>query len=122
MAGWKAAKGLYIIPILVATSPIVPATWEGNSVLAIFLAISTATIAMIVFSVVLERYYFRKLNILETSLFAVCCVLLMLPHQFADYIGIAMFIALTFIVYGTRSKPAVIPGYETNTETTLEKS
>ena len=112
MAGWKAAKGLYIIPVLVATSPIVPATWEGNSILTIFLAIVTATIAMVVFSVVLERFYIRKLNILETGLFAVCCVLLMLPHQLADFIGIAMFIILTFFVYVTREKLALDPVYE----------
>lgn len=112
MAGWKAAKGLYIIPILVATSPIVPATWDGNSILAIFLAIFTATIAMVVFSVVLERYYFRKLNILETGLFTLCCVLLMLPQQLADFIGIAMFITLTSYVYVTRVKTSLEPIYE----------
>lgn len=112
MAGWKAAKGLYIIPILVATSPIVPATWEGNSALAIFLAILTATIAMIVFSVVLERYYMRRLNWFETGLFAVCCVLLMFPQQIADFTGIAMFMTLTLFVYITKEKQRLEPAYE----------
>ncbi len=112
MAGWKAAKGLYIIPILVAFSPIVPATWEGNSMLTIFLAIFTATLAMIVFSVVLERFYFRRLTKLETGLFAVCCVLLMLPQQLADFSGIAMFTALSYFVYISRLKRASKPVYE----------
>lgn len=112
MAGWKAAKGLYIIPILVATSPIVPATWEGNSVLTIFLAILTATIAMIVFSVVLERYYMRRLNWFETGLFAACCVLLMLPQQIADFTGLVMFITLSLFVHITKEKQHLEPAYE----------
>ena len=112
MAGWKAAKGLYIIPILVATSPIVPATWEGNSALTIFLAILTATIAMIMFSVVLERYYMRRLNWIETGLFAVCCVLLMFPQQIADIVGLTMFMGLTVFVYITKEKQYLEPVYE----------
>ena len=111
LARWKAAKG-YTLFQLVATSPVVPATWEGNSALSIFLAILTATIAMIVFSVVLERYYMRMLNWFETGLFSVCCVLLMLPQQIADFTGIAMFMTLTIFVYTTKERQRLEPAYE----------
>ena len=75
-------------------------------------AMLTATIAMVVFSVVLERYYMRKLTLLETGLFGVCCVLLMFPQQMADFIGLAMFMGLTLFVYMTKEKPCLEPAYE----------
>ena len=104
MQGWKAAKGLYIIPVLVATSPIVPATWEGNSFISIFLAILTAILGIIVLSFVLERFFLKNLNWFETGLFAGIGVLLMLPYAATDYIGIATFIAITLFFYLTSRK------------------
>ena len=107
MQGWKAAKGLYIIPLLVATSPIVPATWEGNSPLSIFLAILTAVLGILVLSFVLERYFIKDLNLFETGLFAITGVLLMLPYATADYIGIAAFAALTLFFHFTSKKDEI---------------
>lgn len=106
--GWKAAKGLYLIPILVAISPIVPATWgTGVSYLDIFLAIITAMLGLISLSFVLERYFLRKLNIIEVLGIGINTIILMLPYRLADIIGIGIFVAFTIFLKRTSFKKVI---------------
>ncbi|WP_320122254.1 TRAP transporter fused permease subunit [uncultured Sphaerochaeta sp.] len=103
--GWKTAKGLYIIPILVATSPISPISWVGRTPFEIFLAIFSAALGLVVFSFVMEHYYLRNLNVIEEALFILTGVLLLLPQMTADFAGIGMFVFLIFFVKATKYKP-----------------
>jgi TRAP-type uncharacterized transport system fused permease subunit len=97
--GWKAAKGLYIIPVLAATTPLVPVTWDKATGTDIFLAIFTGALGLIASSMVLERYFLKKLNLVETFLMGISCVLLLLPYFSADVIGIGLFFVLLGLFY-----------------------
>jgi len=101
MQGWKAAKGLYFIPMLVVTTPMIPITWGNASVSEIIFAITTAGLGLIALSAALERYLLRKLNYIETGLIAISCVLLFLPYYLTDVLGMVLFFSLIVVLYLT---------------------
>ena len=94
LQGWKCAKGLYIIPLLVVTSPLIPVSWGEATTTDIVLALVTAVLGLFALSVCLERHFIHKLSIIHTALYAVCCLLLFLPYLWADMAGIALWLLL----------------------------
>jgi TRAP-type uncharacterized transport system fused permease subunit len=90
---WKLAKGLYIIPIVMAYRPLLgtgPAyrllDWEVGWTML------TTMIGLIAFAAGIERYLIRKATWVETALFLVAAACLLWPHHWIDVVGAALFI------------------------------
>jgi TRAP transporter 4TM/12TM fusion protein len=89
---WKLAKGLYIIPIIMAYRPLLGMGpnyellhWE------VIFTMLTTTVGLIAFTAALERYLLRPATWLETVLFAVAAAGLFWTELWADLIGWAAF-------------------------------
>ena len=87
---WKLAKGLYIIPIIMAYHPLL-LDGTPNEVL---LTIVLSTFAIIAFVVCLERYFLTALSWPETILQGLAAVMLIWADRTFNYIGIAVFLSL----------------------------
>ncbi|MCP4024124.1 MAG: TRAP transporter permease [Desulfobacteraceae bacterium] len=93
---WKLAKGLYIIPIIMAYRPLLGMGknydlfhWEVG------LTMLTTTLGLFAFASALERYFIRKATVLETILFWLAALGLLWPEYWADLAG---FILLAVVV------------------------
>ena len=87
---WKLAKGLYIIPIVMAYHPLLlngPA-WE------VFKTVVFTLCALIAFVVCMERYFLRPSSWPETILFGVTTALLIWADKSLNYLGFIIFILL----------------------------
>ena len=90
---WKLAKGLYIIPIIMAYRPLLGMGdnyellhWE------VILTMITTTLGLVAFASAIERYLLRKATLVETLLFWLAAIGLFWPEYWADIAGL---IALT---------------------------
>jgi len=72
LMAWKVGKGMYIIPLLFAFTPLVTGSWVEK-----FEVFSFALLGIMCFSIVMEGYWDKKMNILERVLFGVAAVLLL---------------------------------------------
>ncbi len=91
-ASWKLAKGLYIIPIIMAYRPLLGIGknyellhWE------VLLTMATTTLGLVAFASALERYFFRKATPVETILFWLAAIGLFWPEYWADMAGFTAF-------------------------------
>ncbi|MBC8442131.1 MAG: TRAP transporter permease [Deltaproteobacteria bacterium] len=92
---WKLAKGLYIIPIVMAYRPLLGMGdnyellhWE------VMLTMITTTLGLVAFASAIERYFLRKATLFETLLFWLAAIGLFWPEYWADVAGlIALIIA-----------------------------
>ena len=89
---WKLAKGLYIIPIIMAYGPLlgVGENYELMHWSVIYTMLTTA-LGLVAFASALERYFIRHATWLETILFTVAAFGLFWPETWGDITG---FIAL----------------------------
>ncbi len=86
MVSWKVGKGMYIIPLLFAFTPLINGSWLER-----FEVFGFALIGIMCFSIVMEGYWDKKMSILERAVFAVCAVLLLVPDKvfnIESYFGI----------------------------------
>jgi len=90
---WKLAKGLYIIPIIMAYRPLLGMGknyelmhWEVGFSMII------TTLGLIAFASGLERYFLRKATWLETALFWLAAAGLFWPEYWADVAGFIAFV------------------------------
>ncbi len=75
-ASWKIAKGLYIIPIVMAYRPLL-----GNgTTMEVIMTTFFTTIGLIAFTSAMERFLFKRLNIIETLLMAAAALALFWPN------------------------------------------
>ena len=82
-ASWKIAKGLYIIPIVMAYRPLLcngPAT-------EVVMTMLFTTIGLVAFTSFLERYLFKPLNLLETGLMGAAALALFWPDYLLSTAG-----------------------------------
>ncbi|MDY6793513.1 MAG: TRAP transporter permease [Thermodesulfobacteriota bacterium] len=91
---WKLAKGLYIIPIIMAYRPLLGMGknyelmhWEVGLTMII------TTLGLIAFASGLERYFLRKATWLETILFWLAAAGLFWPQYWADVAGFIAFVS-----------------------------
>ena len=91
---WKLAKGLYIIPIVMAYRPLLGLGadyellhWEVGVTMVV------TTIGLVALASTLERYFFRRATGLETLVFGLSAVFLFWPAYWADLVGIILFSA-----------------------------
>jgi len=77
---------MYIIPLLFAFTPLINGTWFER-----FEVFGFALMGIMAFSIVMEGYWDKKMNILERVTFAVAAVLLLTPDSAFDmesYLGV----------------------------------
>jgi len=89
---WKLAKGLYIIPIIMAYRPLL-GMGKGYDLLhwEVGLTMFITTLGLVAFAAAIERYLFRKTSWLETILLWVAAAGLFWPAYWADVIGAVLF-------------------------------
>jgi len=90
---WKLAKGLYIIPLVMAYRPLlgVGPTYQLFD-LEVGLTMLTTTLGLVAFAAGIERYFFRKATWLETILFWAAAACLLWPIFWVDMLGLALFV------------------------------
>ncbi len=82
-ASWKIAKGLYIIPIVMAYRPLL-----GNGpVPEVVLTMIFTAIGLVAFTSALERYLFKPLNLVETALMTLAALGLFWPDNLLSTAG-----------------------------------
>ena len=93
---WKLAKGIYIIPLIMAYRPLlgIGPTYELLHWEVVFTMITT-TLGLMAFAAAIERYLFRKATVLETILLWIATVGLLWPEDWVDVVG---FVALAAAV------------------------
>jgi TRAP transporter 4TM/12TM fusion protein len=99
---WKLAKGLYIIPIIMAYHPLL----LNGTFAEVFLTIVLSTFAIIAFVVCLERYFLTALSWPETILQGVAAIMLIWSGRTINYIGIGLFLLLVMLQIIRRMKNA----------------
>jgi len=89
---WKLAKGLYIIPIIMAYRPLL-GMGKGYDMLhwEVGLTMLITTLGLVAFAAAIERYLFRKASWLETLLLWVAAAGLFWPAYWADAAGTVLF-------------------------------
>lgn len=95
---WKLAKGLYIIPVIMAYRPLLGVGktydlfhWEVG------LTMFTTTLGLLAFASALERYFMRRATWLETLLFWVAALGLFWPAYWADVAGLAAMLSAALL-------------------------
>lgn len=76
LVAWKVGKGMYIIPLLFAFTPLINGTWFER-----FEVFTFAMMGIASFSIVMEGYWDQKLNVLERVVFFVAAILLLCPDK-----------------------------------------
>ena len=101
---WKLAKGLYIIPIIMAYRPLLGIGdtyeflhWE------VWLTMAITTLGLIAFASALERFFLRKATWAETILFWLAAAALFWPEYWADAAGVVLFAAAAAMQWFHRS-------------------
>jgi TRAP transporter 4TM/12TM fusion protein len=86
LMSWKIGKGMYIIPILFAFTPLVTGSWLEK-----FEIFAFAMMGIAAFAIVMEGFWDKKMSILERFVFACSVVLLLTTDNAFDvesYFGI----------------------------------
>ncbi|MBU2627201.1 MAG: TRAP transporter large permease subunit, partial [Proteobacteria bacterium] len=94
LASWKLAKGLYIIPLVMAYRPLlgIGDTYELLHWEVVF-AMITTSLGLVAFASALERFFLRKATLVETLLFWLAAIGLFWPAYWADIAGVMALIA-----------------------------
>jgi TRAP transporter 4TM/12TM fusion protein len=95
---WKLAKGLYIIPIIMAYRPLL-GMGVGYELLhwEVIFTMITTTAGLVAFASALERYLLRPATWFETGLLALAAAGLFWTELWADLIGWAAFAAVVLL-------------------------
>ncbi|MBW2355328.1 MAG: TRAP transporter permease [Deltaproteobacteria bacterium] len=103
---WKLAKGLYIIPLVMAYRPMLgigPSYellhWE------VLVTMVTTALGLVAFAAAIERYLFRRATWVETIFLWVAAAGLLWPNDLVDTVGFFAFAAA--VILQKRSKPAL---------------
>ncbi|NQY21579.1 MAG: TRAP transporter fused permease subunit [Campylobacteraceae bacterium] len=86
LVSWKIGKGMYIIPLLFAFTPLINGTWFER-----FEVFAFALFGIMCFSIVMEGFWDKKMSILERLIYAIAAVLLLIQDKVFEmdsYFGI----------------------------------
>jgi TRAP transporter 4TM/12TM fusion protein len=91
---WKLAKGLYIIPLIMAYRPLL-GMGENYELLhwEVVFTMVTTTLGLVAFASALERYFIRRATWLETGLFTLGAAGLFWPQAWGDLLGFIAFMS-----------------------------
>jgi TRAP-type uncharacterized transport system fused permease subunit len=95
---WKLAKGLYIIPIIMAYRPLL-GTGKGYELMHwdVGVTMLSTMLGLVAFTSALERYFMRRATWTETLLFWAAAIGLFWPAYWADAVGMAAFCAAVIL-------------------------
>lgn len=96
---WRLAKGLYLIPILFAYTPLL---FTGSRLAAIGAAL-LGLLGLFAFTVTVEGFFLRKNRSFENILWGVSAFTLLLPYSYTWVVGVLLFILLTILQVYQRS-------------------
>jgi len=95
---WKLAKGLYIIPIIMAYRPLLGVgdnydlfNWEVGWTMVV------TTLGLVAFASGIERYFLRHATWPETILFWIAALGLFWPAYWADIVGLAVLVVVVLL-------------------------
>jgi TRAP transporter 4TM/12TM fusion protein len=92
-SSWKVAKGLYVIPIVMAYRPLL-----GNGTAwAVLLTIAFTAFGLVAFTSAMERFLIRKLSIFEVSIMLAASLAMLWPNYWISAAGLAAFAAIAAI-------------------------
>jgi len=102
---WKLAKGLYIIPLVMAYRPLL-GVGENYSLAhwSVAWAMITTMLGLVAFAAAIERYFIRDATWPETILLAAAAMGLLWPEVWADAVGLTLLFAA--VALQLRGKPA----------------
>jgi TRAP transporter 4TM/12TM fusion protein len=89
-SSWKVAKGLYIIPIVMAYRPLLGNGPAGE----VLLTIAFTAFGLVAFTGAMERFFIRKLNVFEVSLMLAAALAMLWPSYWLSTAGFAVFAAI----------------------------
>ncbi len=90
---WKLAKGLYIIPLVMAYRPLLGMGKEYELLHGpVIFTMVTTFLGLTAFAAALERFFFRRATWLETILFWLAAAGLLWPDTWADIAGLGIFL------------------------------
>ncbi|MBW1788811.1 MAG: TRAP transporter permease [Deltaproteobacteria bacterium] len=97
---WKLAKGIYIIPIIMAYHPLLldGPPWEVTETIIFSLFAITA------FVICLERYFLTPVSWPETVLYGTAAILLIWVGSLWNYLGLLLFLTLVAIQIAAKKK------------------
>ncbi len=104
---WKLAKGLYIIPLVMAYRPLL-GVGKNYTLLnwQVGFTMLTTLLGLIAFASVLERYFLRRTTWLETILLFLAAAGLLWPEDWADAVGfLALVAAFLLQKFGPPASP-----------------
>ena len=90
---WKLAKGLYIIPIIMAYHPLL----LNGPTFEVIKTVILSIFSIIAFVACMERYFLVRMNWPETIMHGAAALLLIWADPLHNYAGLALFLAL--VVY-----------------------
>lgn len=90
LAAWKYAKGLYLIPFLMAYTPLL----LNGPPAEVAWAIGAGLLGLVAFAVFLEGYLLRPTTWPERGLLAAATVGLLSPQRWLDYLGLVTIVAV----------------------------
>jgi len=116
MVSWKLAKGLYIIPIIMAYRPLLG---EGPNydllTFNVIFTMVTTTGGLVAFAAALERYLIRRATWVETIMLCLAAAGLFWPEWYGDLVGLAFLVAV--ILLQIFWKPKSLPPLPVHMET-----
>ncbi|WP_207782130.1 TRAP transporter permease [Phytoactinopolyspora limicola] len=90
VAAWKFAKGLYLIPLLMAYSPLL----LNGTVPEVVVAVLSGLVGLLTFAVAIEGYWLQKTLLLERLAAAGATALLLVPTAITDVAGAVLAAAM----------------------------
>jgi TRAP transporter 4TM/12TM fusion protein len=95
---WKLAKGLYIIPIIMAYRPLL-GVGDNYELMhwSVVYTMLTTTLGLVAFASALERYFIRHATWLETILFTVAAFGFFWPKTWGDITGFLAFVTVILL-------------------------
>jgi TRAP transporter 4TM/12TM fusion protein len=92
---WKLAKGVYIIPIVMAYRPLL-GVGDGYELLhwQVIWTMLATTLGLVAFASAIERYFIHRATWPETVLFGIAAAGLLWPRYWADLLGLGAFAAV----------------------------
>ncbi|MPZ67806.1 MAG: TRAP transporter fused permease subunit [Pseudonocardiaceae bacterium] len=93
VSAWKFAKGLYLIPLLMAYSPLL----LNGTLEEIVLAVITGSLGLFAFAVALEGYWLTRTTLAERLAVVAATVLLLTPSYLLDAGGAVALAAVVFV-------------------------
>jgi TRAP transporter 4TM/12TM fusion protein len=105
---WKLAKGLYIIPVLMAFTKLLT-----GSIIEMLIVAIPGTLGLFCFAVIWEGFFIKKMSLFERAILACATGLLFYSHIYSYLLGLVLFTVVVLTQWFTGKKVAAENGSRT---------